>query len=352
MSVLVVAEHLRGRVRDVTYELVTAARELGGPVEVAVIAPNPAAIDVACEGFDTLIHVPVAQEEFESEVYQRALEALIEDRSPEAILLGFTVNSMGYAAAVAAKQRLGFASDVFGLSRSGNAIVATRAFYGSKVHGEVEFPDGRPVLLLLRPATWPPAAGSCSPTVTELALGPIASRARHLEFREPPAADVDITTADFLLAIGRGVGERENVVMFEELAEKLGATVASSRPLVDAGWMPSFPAGWPIGEDRQAEGLPRLRNLWRGPPSDGHESERHDHRRELRSGGRHLQCCPLRRCGRPVRRRRRAGEADVIKRTTKSQVSTGRPPTARFCRPRRQACWLERYGLGVKEGFR
>lgn len=237
MSVLVVAELLQGRVRDVTYELISAARALGGPVTVAVIAAEPSGLDVAREGVDEIVHVRVEPAEFENDVYQGALEALIEERRPQAVLLGFTVNSMGYAAAVAAKLGLGFASDVFAVAREGDSILATRAFYGSKVHGEVEFPAGEPVLLLLRPTVWPPAEGAASPAVTELRLAPTASRARHLEFREAAKGDVDITTADFLLSIGRGIGEQENVPMFEELAEKLGATLAVSRPIVDAGWV-------------------------------------------------------------------------------------------------------------------
>ena len=237
MSVLVIAEHLQGQVRDVTYELVTAARTLGGPVTVAVIGPE--ALDVNREGVDEIVHVSVEQAEFENDVFQRALERLIEERQPQAVLLGFTVNSMGYAAAVAAKLGLGFASDVFAVSRDGDAIVATRAFYGSKVHAELEFPAGKPVLLLLRPTVWPAAEGSGSPTSSRLELGAVASRARHVEFREAEQGDVDITTAGFLLSIGRGIGERDNIAMFEELAQKLGATLAVSRPIVDAGWMPN-----------------------------------------------------------------------------------------------------------------
>jgi electron transfer flavoprotein alpha subunit len=237
VSVLVVAEHLQGRVRDVTFELVSAARELGGPVAVAVIASDPASFDVAREGVDEVVHIRVDQEEFENDVHQAALESLVAERRPDVVLLGFTVNSMGYGGAVAAKLDLGFASDVFAVARDGDSLVVTRAFYGAKVHGEVEFPNGGPVLLLLRPTAWAPAPAGGSPTITEHALAPVASRARHKEFREAEKGDVDISTADFLLSIGRGIGERENIAMFEELAEKLGATLSVSRPIVDAGWM-------------------------------------------------------------------------------------------------------------------
>lgn len=236
---LIVAEHLRGDVRDVTGELVTAARELGGPVTLAAIAAEPSQLDVGFEGVDEVVHVPVAEGEFENDVYQYVLEALIADREPRAVLLAFTVNAMGYGPAVAAKLGLGFASDVHGLAVEGDAVVATRSFYGGKVHGEVEFPAGRPVLLLVRPTAFAPAARVGSPSTTVFSIEPPASRARHVEFREAAVGDVDITTAEFLLSIGRGIGEQDAIPQFERLADKLGAVLSVSRPLVDAGWMPN-----------------------------------------------------------------------------------------------------------------
>jgi electron transfer flavoprotein alpha subunit len=92
---------------------------------------------------------------------------------------------------------------------------------------------------MLRPTAWAPAEGSSSPAVSEISVSVSGSRARHKDFVEVATADVDITTADFLLSIGRGVGEKENVPQFEELADKMGATLSVSRPLVDQGWMPN-----------------------------------------------------------------------------------------------------------------
>lgn len=241
MSVLVVAEHLRGDVRDVTHELVTAGRGLG-PVTVALIARDPeplvAAVDV--DGVDEIVTVAAGADEFEGDTYQRALEGLIETRRPRVVLLGFTVNAMAYAAAVAAKLGLGYASDVHGVALEGDAVVATRSFYGGKVSAELEFPGTETVLLLLRPTTWPPAQGGGGATVSSLAVEVGAPRARHIEFAEPGAAtDVDITQADLLLSVGRGIGDADAIPQFEELAAKLGATLSVSRPIVDAGWMPA-----------------------------------------------------------------------------------------------------------------
>jgi electron transfer flavoprotein alpha subunit len=240
VSVLVVAEHLRGELRPVTLELISAAKELQGPVAVAVIAKEPGALTEALNvaGVDEILNVQVEQEEFENDVYQQAVEQLIAERQPQTALLGFTVNSMGYGPAVAAKLGLGFASDVFSLADDGG-LVATRAFYGSKVHAEVEFPGHDQVLLLLRPTAWPPAEGPGSAATTDVSVSVSGSRARHKEFVDVATGDVDITTADFLLSIGRGVGDKESLPQFEELADKMGAVLSVSRPLVDQGWMPN-----------------------------------------------------------------------------------------------------------------
>ncbi len=240
---LVLAEHLGGKLRDVTLELVTAAQGLPRPVTVAVVAASPEALldSVDVVGVDEIVAVSAGEsDDFENDVYEQAVGALLDDKEPEVILAGFTVNSMDYAPAVAARRGLGFASDVFAVQvEPDGAIVAKRAFYGSKVHGELTFAEGAPTLLLLRPTVWAPAAPGGSAPRSHLSLETTPSRARHRGYREPPASDVDITTSDFLLSIGRGIGERDNIERFVELAEKMGATLSVSRPIVDAGWMPS-----------------------------------------------------------------------------------------------------------------
>jgi electron transfer flavoprotein alpha subunit len=241
VSVLVVAEHLRGELRPVTLELISAANELEGPVTVAVIAADPAGLadSARVEGVDEIVAVPVDRDEFENDVYQQAVEHVLSEGSFDIVLVGFTVDSMGYAPALAAKLGLGFASDVFAVRNDGGAVVAERAFYGAKVHAEVEFPGKDSVLLMIRPTVWPPATGAGSGEIRELAGSIEGSRARHKDYIEVQAGDVDITAADFLLSIGRGIGEKENLEQFEELAGKMGATLSVSRPIVDAGWMPN-----------------------------------------------------------------------------------------------------------------
>ena len=121
--------------------------------------PGALADAVNVEGVDEIVTVTVPAGEFENDVYQAAVEALIAERRPRVVLLGFTVNSMGYGPAVAVKLGLGFASDVHGVALEGDAVVATRSFYGAKVNAELEFPGAETVMLLLRPTAWAPAEG-------------------------------------------------------------------------------------------------------------------------------------------------------------------------------------------------
>lgn len=242
-GILVVAETRRGELRDVSLELITAARALkdaaGGRLAVAVVARGAAGIAARLnvEGVDEVLAVESPAEHFEAHVAQAALEALIAAEQPSLVLLGHTVDAMGFAPAVAARGALGFASDVTAL-RWEDGPVAVRGAYGDKLLAELEFPGKERTLLMLRPGAFEAAGGAGSATVREVAADLAgAARTEHVEFREGAAGDVDITEAEFLLSVGRGVEDKDKLPELEELADKMGATLAVSRPLVDAGWV-------------------------------------------------------------------------------------------------------------------
>jgi electron transfer flavoprotein alpha subunit len=240
-ATMIIAEHLQGQLRDVTLECLTAAKELGEPVTVCVIGKDPSAIAAQANvaGVDEIITVAVDDEAFTSYAYANAAEAAVRERQPSVVLCGFSVSGMGYAPALAARLGSGFASDVVALRNEPDGLVVERDMYGAKVRAELDFPGKDSVVLMLRPTSWAPAEGAGRAAVSELDAQLAPSRSRHKSFEEAPAADVDITTADFLLSIGRGIGEKENIELFEGLADRMGATLGVSRPLVDAGWMPA-----------------------------------------------------------------------------------------------------------------
>jgi electron transfer flavoprotein alpha subunit len=244
-GVLIIAEHRGGELRPVTLELVTAAQAAkasqSDKVTVAVIADEPGKFvpGASVPGVDEIVTVRVAAHDFEPDTYETVVRALIDARKPAAVLVPHSIDSFGYAAALAAKGGFGFATDVFGLEYQGGALVATRAGYGQKVNVEVDFPGKAVVMLSIRGNVFKPPEGAASPPVTEFAAPAVKARVTSREFIEMSAADdVDMTTAEFILAIGRGIGEQANVEQFRELADKVGATLGCSRPIADAGWLP------------------------------------------------------------------------------------------------------------------
>jgi electron transfer flavoprotein alpha subunit len=243
-GVLVIAESRRGELRDVSFELIGAARtlkdEAGGRLAVAAIGAGAAdhAGPLGAEGVDEVLTVDAPAEHFEAHVHAAALESLIEQEQPALVVLGHTIDSLGSGPAVAARRGLGFASDVTRLAWDGGPV-AVRGGYGGKVEVELDFPGKDCVLLLLRAGAFAPVApgsGAAPARAVEVQAEP---RSEHLGFREVDTGDVDITKADFLLSVGRGIEDKDALPQFEELAEKMGATLSVSRPLVDAGWVPN-----------------------------------------------------------------------------------------------------------------
>jgi electron transfer flavoprotein alpha subunit len=246
-GVLVLAETRRGELREVSFELIGAAVSLkadaGGRVAVGLIdaEADRIAAQLGADGVDEVLTVRSPVPQFEPHVAARALAGLIERERPSLLLAAHSIDSLGFAPAVAATEGLGFASDVTALGWEGGGPIATRGAYGDKLVAEYDFPGKECTVLLLRAGTFAPAApgseGGVPVRAVELDLNG-AARSEHQGYREVEVGDVDITKADFLLSIGRGVEEQDNIARFEELAERLGATLSVSRPLVDAGWMP------------------------------------------------------------------------------------------------------------------
>jgi electron transfer flavoprotein alpha subunit len=242
-GILVVAETRQGELREISLELVGAAltvkEQAGGPVMVAVLGAGGEAHAgaLAAPGVDEVLTVAGAPENCEAHVHEGVLEALIAEEQPGLVLLGHTIDSMGFGPALAARLGLGFASDVTGVSWE-EGPVATRGAYGGKVEVELDFLGKDTTLLMLRAGAFEAPAETGEAPVRAVDATAEA-RTEQLGFREVDAGDVDITKAEFLLSVGRGIEDKDALPQFEELAETMGATLSVSRPLVDAGWAPN-----------------------------------------------------------------------------------------------------------------
>ncbi len=238
---LVIAFALGETLDGATREAVTAAAHLGKPVTLGIVATDPEAVARAngLEGLASVVGCAVPFESAAGGHDAQAVRTLVAEVKPEVILMPSKARAAAIAGAVAAKMSLGFATNVVKVGRSASGEIAvTRTLYRGKVHAEFEFDSGAPVLLLLLPFKWAEAAPGIAKPFRLVPAAPADPRVRHLTYQSAPASGYDLTRQEVILAVGRGVGTREGIAVFAEIAEKLGAALAASRPIVDAGWLP------------------------------------------------------------------------------------------------------------------
>jgi electron transfer flavoprotein alpha subunit len=242
-DVLFVAEHRRGDLRDVSYEGISAGRQLadalGGELHVAVISGD---VEEFAESLNTpgvdVLHTVDVGEEFDHDLYAGATESLHAELDPAALLLPNSVNGLDYAPAVADNLGLPYVTDTTALSYD-DGLTATREMYGSKVETTVDV-DADRFVVSIRGGEWEAASGAGDAEIVEFAFDGdgVDHGARVQGFEEVAGGDVDIAEAEFLVSIGRGIEEEENLDLIRELVDATGATLSASRPIVDNDWLP------------------------------------------------------------------------------------------------------------------
>lgn len=242
--VLVLGEHLRGVLSDITGELLAAGRRLadscGAPLHAVLLGKDAAAL---APGMKLADQVWVAEQaEFDMaapQVVAAALQALIEQTQASLILIGGTNVSMGVGTIVSARTGLPFVNFCRSLAFEGGLIKVTSQLFGGKILADVMLGDGRGVLSL-SPGAFPAGAPPNRPApALERVRLPVASTPVSFErFIEPDCGDVDITKQSTLVAVGRGIQSQDNLELAEELAAALGGAVCASRPVIDQGWLP------------------------------------------------------------------------------------------------------------------
>ena len=240
-DIFVITEHMDGKFSDVSFEMVGKAKDLapafGGQTVAVVVGGGMSANVFASDSTIQINDEKLAQ--FNPEAYGKVIEALVKEKSPRLIMFGWTATGMDLAAWLSA--RLGKPCVAYGrdLCVENNSLVVTSQVYGGKMIADVA-PEGDMAIVACLAGSFPAEAGQGSTVATTMA-SPISLdglKTRFVEAIKPAGGDVDITAQAKLVSIGRGIGSKDNVELAEELAQKLGATVSSSRPVVDAGWLP------------------------------------------------------------------------------------------------------------------
>jgi electron transfer flavoprotein alpha subunit len=121
--------------------------------------------------------------------------------------------------------------------------VAIRQIYSGKVYSRVGFRGSEGYLITVRPGAFPTdRVGERKGVILkkELPSDLPASRKQFMDFEDTAAGDVDISQAELLVSVGRGVGEQDNIAAVQELADLMGGTLSCSRPVVDKNWLPKY----------------------------------------------------------------------------------------------------------------
>lgn len=244
-NVLVLAEHTDGQVAEVTYELLGKAKELaaawGGKVEVALF--GAAALASQLEGPDVVVSMDhPALERYVPEAYEVALLSVLEERSPRLLLLSNATIGLDLGAAMSVHWDASLAAYVGDVKVDGDAVVATAQVMGGKLLAEVELTGERGICTMLAGAS-PAAAGQVASPSQEVATAAAPEGLEKVQTTlrtviEPEGGDVNITDAELLVSVGRGIESEENLELVQELADLLGAPLSASRPVIDSGWLP------------------------------------------------------------------------------------------------------------------
>ena len=247
-EIFVVAEHRQGQVRDVTFEMLTKGRELAEKTnaDLTAILFGHNVKDYAktlSEYAERVLFVDDAKlENFNSEAYQKVLSHLIKERKPLLTLIGHTSFGMDLAPSLATALNTPLATDCIDIEFQNETLVVTRQMYGGKVNVKATVRKSESYIATLRPATFEARKETAvNGEIIEIRspLSEEITGKRFVEYAHPPLGGVDITAADILVGIGRGIKDANNIPMVEELAKALGGVLACSRPIVDKGWLPS-----------------------------------------------------------------------------------------------------------------
>ncbi len=243
---LVLVPLSRGAVDDAAWELASAARAAAG-ADASVVAvllgqgvAGPA--EAAARRFDEVLVLDDPRFAApDGEAHGAVLAALAAREKPAAVVLLADNHAMDLAPALSVRLGAPLLTDALEIAAGPDGVSAVRAVYGGKVRARyVAAPSPAGVVITVRPGAFPaaPERGAAGPVRSEAPPAGLPAKRRFVRTVPRDPGEVDITQAERLVAVGRGLGDPENLAAVQELAGALGAEVACSRPVVDKRWLP------------------------------------------------------------------------------------------------------------------
>ena len=251
MSVLVILEQQAGQWHRMSWETLAGGQQLasalGQPVEAAVVGQGIGAL-AAEAASRKLARVWAVEHEllnaYTADGYAAALEQLIKRAAPTLVLFPHTYQTRDFAPKLATRFSQVLISDVIAARIENGGLTCVRQFFQGKLNGDVRAGGAEPHFVSLQAGAWRAEhveAASGGPVPIEI-FSPALDASKIRQKPEPPfreaARAVDLTAAEIIVSVGRGIKEQSNLPVVEALARALGAELAASRPICDAGWLP------------------------------------------------------------------------------------------------------------------
>ena len=237
--ILVVAEQRDGKLNRASLETIAAAQQAGGAVKIAIlgagvdgIAKELAAADVA----EVLTIDDAALKEYTADGFVLALEQLIGRENPERVFLPHTYQTRDFAPALAARLQRPLVTDCVAVK--GNGYV--RPMFQGKMQADVAVEGPHLATFQIGAFRADAMKSGGSAQVKPAAVSIDASKIRQkpeAPFKEAKQA-VDLSQAERIVSVGRGIKGQEHLQLAQQLAQAMGAEIAASRPICDAGWLP------------------------------------------------------------------------------------------------------------------
>jgi electron transfer flavoprotein alpha subunit len=237
--------HRGGVADDSAAELIAAAKKIDATASpTAILTGWGPDFDAACSSLRSSFGEiwKVANQALAYPNAELVRQALVRVLPPDSILLvPHDHFGIDLAPGLSIKLNAAFVSDVLAIDAAdGNSLNLVRQEFGGQVSAHVRCDISTGAVINIRPGAFKPEANATASGVVldkSSAVSPLSARRRYVETIVAESGDVDITKHSVLVSIGRGIQEKENVIIAEELAEALGAAVSCSRPVVDAKWM-------------------------------------------------------------------------------------------------------------------
>ncbi len=248
-EIFVLVEHRQGTLRDISYEMLWKANELSNDLSHTLTAillggkDEPFVDEIAERSDKVLVVEDDRLKEFNVDLYKGVLLSLIQENKPFMTLMPQSPWGMDLAPTLSVKTGFPLATDCVDILVEDGKPKVVRQIYNGKIFSKVAFRDAESYLITVRASAFPPdkVEGRKGEVVkVDVPADLPEPRRQFVAFEDAGAGAVDITQAELLVSVGRGVGEADNLDPLKELAEKMGGLLSCSRPVVDKNWLPKY----------------------------------------------------------------------------------------------------------------